>query len=57
MGPYGCGQTWFQYAVMGWPATAVVLSWSAPDVPLSLQESVGSVASWIGLLGGREDVR
>ena len=50
MGPYGCGQTWFQYAVIASPAVTVAVSWRAPDVPSSLQWIVGSVASVIGLL-------
>lgn len=50
IGPVSCGQIWFQKAVMGEPAATVAVSWSAPEVPSSLQAMVGSVASWIGLL-------
>ena len=50
IGPYACGQTWFQYAVMADPAATVAVSCSALDVPSSLHASVGSDTLVIGLL-------
>lgn len=50
MGPYAWGHTWFQYAVIAEPASTVAVSCRALDVPSSLQDSVGSVGSVIGLL-------
>lgn len=50
MGPYGCSQSEFQYAVMAEPAEMLAVSWLLPEVPSSLHARVAEVGSVMGLL-------